>query len=253
MSHIPLSHIEGIYIKMKKKLMTIALSALLTVGLLTPVSTPVEASTYYKAEVTTNILNVRSGPSTAYPIVGTAKLGQTFSAQHTTASWTKINFNGTSRYVSSAFIKPYASTTLQTSSTTKLLMPTKGTLTQKYGPASGIYGYTFHNGIDLAAAKGTPVIAASGGQVIVARNAGAYGNHIMITHQLNGQSYTTVYAHLDRLNVVQGQTVLRGATIGTVGNTGNSFGNHLHFEVHKSPYVYSSSAPASSLNPYNFF
>lgn len=253
MSHIPIFHTEGITIKMKKKLMTIVLGALLTIGLITPAPTPVEASTYYKAEVTVNSLNVRSGPGTTYAIVGSVKLGQTFSAQQTTGSWTKINFNGTSRYVSSAFIKPYASTTLQTTSTTKLLMPTKGTLTQKYGPASGVYGYTFHNGIDLAAAKGTPVIAASGGQVIVARNTGAYGNHIMIMHQLNGQSYTTVYAHLDRLNVVQGQTVLRGANIGTVGNTGNSFGSHLHFEVHKSPYVYSSSAPASSLNPYNFF
>ncbi|WP_214835944.1 peptidoglycan DD-metalloendopeptidase family protein [Exiguobacterium himgiriensis] len=238
---------------MKKKLMTITLSVLLTIGLITPASTPVEASTYYKAVVTTNNLNVRSGPGTTYPVVATVNTGQTFSAQSTTAAWTKINYNGTSRYVSSSFLKPYTSTTLQTTSAATLLMPTKGTLTQKYGPASGIYGYTFHNGIDLAAAKGTPVQAASGGQVIVARNAGAYGNHIMITHQINGQSYTTVYAHLDRLNVVQGQTVLRGATIGTVGNTGNSFGSHLHFEVHKSPYVYSSSAPANSLNPYNFF
>lgn len=75
----------------------------------------------------------------------------------------------------------------------------------------------------------------------------------MMSHQLSGQTYITVYAHLDRLNVVTGQTLAKGATIGTVGNTGNSFGNHLHFEVHRNSYVYSSSSPANSINPYTMF
>ncbi len=253
---IVLSHcyiIERIYHTMKKQLMTITLGALLVSGLTLPASTPVEAATSYKVKVTTNVLNVRSGPSTSYQKVGSAKLGQTFTYLGATGSWTKINYNGSTKYVSSTYVKKYSSTSLQTATAGKLLMPTKGTLTQGYGPASGKYGYTFHNGIDLAAAKGTTVQSAAYGQVIVARNYGAYGNHVMVSHTINGQAYTTVYAHLDRLNVVKGQKVAKGGKIGTVGNTGNSFGNHLHFEVHKNKYVYSSSTAANSVNPYTFF
>ncbi|WP_337874063.1 peptidoglycan DD-metalloendopeptidase family protein [Exiguobacterium sp.] len=238
---------------MKRKMLSLLCAVLLTVGVFTPTGTPAEAATTYYVKVTTNSLNVRSGPGTTYAIVGNAKLGQSFKYLGVSGGWTKINFNGTARYVSSTYVKKYSVTTLSTTSTAKMVIPTKGTLTQKYGPASGQYGYTFHNGIDLAAPRGTPVVAAASGQVIVSRNYGAYGNHIMMTHQLNGQTYITVYAHLDRLNVVKGQTVAKGTTIGAVGNTGNSFGNHLHFEVHRNSYVYSSSAPANSINPYTMF
>lgn len=229
---------------MKKQLMTITLGTLLVSGLTLPASTPVEASTSYKVKVTTNVLNVRSGPSTSYQKVGSAKLGQTFTYLGATGSWTKISYNGSTKYVASTYVKKYNA---------PFIMPTKGTLTQGYGPASGKYGYTFHNGIDLAAVKGTPVQAAATGQVIVARNYGAYGNHVMISHTINGQAYTSVYAHMDRLNVVKGQTIAKGANIGTVGNTGNSFGSHLHFEIHKNKYVYSSSTAANSVNPYTLF
>lgn len=57
-----------------------------------------------------------------------------------------------------------------------------------------------------------------------------YGNYVMIAHKDN---YVTLYAHLDKVNVVMGQTVKRGMTIGYMGNTGNSFGAHLHFEVRR--------------------
>lgn len=244
---IVLSHcyiIERIYHTMKKQLMTITLGALLVSGLTLPASTPVEASTSYKVKVTTNVLNVRSGPSTSYQKVGSAKLGQTFTYLGATGSWTKISYNGSTKYVASTYVKKYNA---------PFIMPTKGTLTQGYGPASGKYGYTFHNGIDLAAAKGTTVQAGAYGEVIVARNYGAYGNHVMISHTINGQAYTSVYAHMDRLNVVKGQKVAKGAKIGTVGNTGNSFGSHLHFEIHKNKYVYSSSTAANSVNPYTLF
>ncbi|MCT4776046.1 MULTISPECIES: M23 family metallopeptidase [Exiguobacterium] len=229
---------------MKKQLMTITLGALLVSGLTLPASTPVEASTSYKVKVTTNVLNVRTGPATTYQKVGSATLGQTFKYLGATGSWTKISYNGSTKYVASTYVKKYSA---------PFIMPTKGTLTQGYGPANGKYGYTFHNGIDLAAAKGTPVQAAATGQVIVARNYGAYGNHVMISHTINGQAYTSVYAHMDRLNVVKGQTIAKGANIGTVGNTGNSFGSHLHFEIHKNKYVYSSSTAANSVNPYTLF
>ncbi|WP_215144848.1 peptidoglycan DD-metalloendopeptidase family protein [Exiguobacterium qingdaonense] len=238
---------------MKRKIIALFCSVLFTIGIFTPTGTSVEAATTYNVKVTTNSLNVRSGPGTTYKIVGSAKLGQSFKYLGVSGGWTKITFNGNSRYVSSTYVKKYSVSTVSTTSTAKMIIPTKGTLTQKYGPASGQYGYTFHNGIDLGAPRGTPVVAAASGQVTVARNYGAYGNYIMMTHQLNGQTYITVYAHLDRINVVKGQTLAKGATIGTVGNTGNSFGNHLHFEVHRNSYVYSSSSPANSINPYTMF
>lgn len=92
----------------------------------------------------------------------------------------------------------------------------------------GIHG---HNGVDIAAYVGTPVYAASGGQVIVARSSGyngGYGNMIIIKHSNTVQ---TVYGHMNSVNVSAGQTVSKGQTIGTVGNTGRSTGPHLHFEV----------------------
>lgn len=92
----------------------------------------------------------------------------------------------------------------------------------------GIHG---NNGVDIAASVGTPILAASDGQVIIARASGyngGYGSMIIIKHS---GSVQTLYAHLNSVNVVTGQRVSKGQTIGTVGNTGRSTGPHLHFEV----------------------
>ena len=94
--------------------------------------------------------------------------------------------------------------------------------------SQGIHGY---NGVDFAAPVGTPIRAAAGGQVIVARGAGwngGYGLYVVIKHP-NGTQ--TLYAHMSSLAVTAGDTVVSGQTIGGVGNTGRSTGNHLHFEV----------------------
>jgi murein DD-endopeptidase MepM/ murein hydrolase activator NlpD len=88
-----------------------------------------------------------------------------------------------------------------------------------------------HNGSDFAGKIGTPVLAAAGGTVRVAKSSGynfGYGNYIIITHA-NGSE--TVYAHLSRVLVSQGQTVGQGAQIGAIGSSGNSTGPHLHFEI----------------------
>ncbi len=92
----------------------------------------------------------------------------------------------------------------------------------------GIHGY---NGIDFGDSIGTPVRAAMGGQVIVAKSSGwngGYGIYIVIKHK-NGTQ--TLYAHLSRIDVVVGETVGQGDGIGAVGNSGRSTGPHLHFEV----------------------
>ena len=86
-----------------------------------------------------------------------------------------------------------------------------------------------HKGMDIAAPAGTDIYAAAEGVVVEAGwNPGGYGYFVMIDH-LNG--YETVYGHCSMLYVVKGQTVSRGQLIAGVGNTGNSYGNHLHFEV----------------------
>lgn len=101
--------------------------------------------------------------------------------------------------------------------------------------------YPNHTGIDLAnyGDTSTPVYAAQAGIVIRAGWHSAYGNHVMITHNVNGQVLTTVYAHMHSAPYVSvGQQVSRGTQLGTMGNTGNSFGAHLHFEVYEGYYNY---------------
>lgn len=86
-----------------------------------------------------------------------------------------------------------------------------------------------HNGVDYTAPNGTPVYAATDGTVTVARYHHGYGNYVVIEHE--GGTIRTLYAHLNDLNVEEGQTVTAGQLIGTVGSTGETTGNCLHFEV----------------------
>lgn len=87
-----------------------------------------------------------------------------------------------------------------------------------------------HYGIDISAVEGAPIYAAASGVVTKALSGwnSGYGNYIVIDH-CNG--YSTLYAHLSAINVSSGMVVGRGTVIGASGNTGNSFGAHLHFEV----------------------
>ena len=92
-----------------------------------------------------------------------------------------------------------------------------------------VYGMRkFHEGLDFAAAVGTPVYATAKGTIIKAERSGGYGNLIEIDH---GYGYVTRYAHLSKMYVRKGQSVNRGDRIGDVGNTGKSTGSHLHYEV----------------------
>jgi len=108
----------------------------------------------------------------------------------------------------------------------------RGTITSGYGgrvdPISG--ARSFHQGLDIAAPKGTAVYAASDGVVIFSGYKNSYGNVVMIDH---GGSMVTVYAHNSSLVARTGQSVKRGSLISRVGSTGYSTGNHLHFEVRK--------------------
>ena len=87
---------------------------------------------------------------------------------------------------------------------------------------------SFHGAIDIAVARGTPIRAAAGGVVILARYYGLAGKTVFIDH---GGGMTTLYFHMDRIDVNKGDTVVIGDQIGTVGTTGRSTGSHLHFET----------------------
>ncbi len=97
-----------------------------------------------------------------------------------------------------------------------------------YGWLSQGYRYD-HRAVDIAAVQGTPVTAADRGVVVRAGwNDQGYGRFVVIDHQID---YVTLYAHLDRILVHEGDIVGQGQVIGTVGSTGNSTGPHLHFEI----------------------
>ena len=103
-----------------------------------------------------------------------------------------------------------------------------------YAYISGHFGEIYpdgnpHYGLDIAAVYGTPIIAAQAGTVIYADYHWSWGNNVLISHNA---TYATRYAHCSSLAVSVGQYVEQGQIIGYVGSTGNSGGNHLHFEVY---------------------
>lgn len=110
--------------------------------------------------------------------------------------------------------------------------PTNGTLTSGFGWRNIGFGPEFHYGVDLANKQGTPIVAAADGVVFKASPLSTYGNVIMITHSINGRTFTTVYAHLSGYKSTVGQSVKKGQVIGYMGQTGRSYGSHLHFEIH---------------------
>ena len=93
-----------------------------------------------------------------------------------------------------------------------------------------VLGYErMHNGVDMACDEGTPIYASRGGVVTVASyQAGGAGNYVQIDH---GDGFKSIYMHMTRYIVEPGQYVAPGQTIGFVGNTGLSKGNHLHFGI----------------------
>ena len=104
-----------------------------------------------------------------------------------------------------------------------------------------LYGTVkFHDGVDLASASGTPILAFAPGTVTVSGLNGGYGNYISINH---GGGLMSFYGHCSKLYVSKGAKVSAGQKIAAVGTTGNSTGCHLHFGMHKN---------GSSVNPLNY-
>ncbi|MFZ4154590.1 M23 family metallopeptidase [Streptomyces pseudogriseolus] len=134
-------------------------------------------------------------------------------------------------------------------STPSWVSPVKNyTLSASFAQNGGMWAHK-HSGQDYAVPTGTPVMAAHGGTVVKAGGNGAgdgpaYGNAIVIKH---GNKTYSQYAHLSSLNVKVGQVVKTGQKIALSGNTGNSSGPHLHFEIRTTPNYGSAVNPATFL------
>lgn len=127
--------------------------------------------------------------------------------------------------------------------------PANGRLTSPFGWRNIGSGNEFHYGIDIANSSGTPIVSAGDGVVSYASALSTYGNLIMVTHSIDGQIWTTVYAHLSGYSVGVGDVVSKGQKIGSMGNTGRSTGPHLHFEIHNGSW---NGKRTNALNPLRY-
>ena len=105
--------------------------------------------------------------------------------------------------------------------------PVSGTITSRYGAVESVRDHA-HGGLDIAAPEGTKIKAAAEGTVSYSDWMGGYGYLIIIDHENGVQTY---YGHCSKLYAKVGQKVEPGDIIAAVGSTGNSTGNHLHFEI----------------------
>ncbi|MFT8320642.1 MAG: LysM peptidoglycan-binding domain-containing protein [Bacillus sp. (in: firmicutes)] len=129
------------------------------------------------------------------------------------------------------------------------MMPAKGTtITNPFQ----ILGRNKHFGVDFAKAGTIQIVASADGTVSKSYYSSSYGECIMILHYLNGQVFETVYAHLrkDSRKVTTGQKVKQGQVIGIMGSTGDSTGQHLHFELHRGRW---NGTKSNAVNPMNYF
>jgi murein DD-endopeptidase MepM/ murein hydrolase activator NlpD len=124
------------------------------------------------------------------------------------------------------------------------ISPVWGRITSPFGyrmhPITG--AYMLHEGLDISGVVGTPIKSSADGVVSFVGYKDYFGKVVMIDHPASG--YKTIFAHLNKQAVAEGQAVKRGDIIGYMGNTGRSTGPHLHFEVHKHQSV---------MNPCEFF
>ncbi|QFR39215.1 M23 family metallopeptidase [Candidatus Gracilibacteria bacterium 28_42_T64] len=119
----------------------------------------------------------------------------------------------------------------------------------KYGWDVGNGG---HIGTDIATSKGTPIYSIANGEVILAKNTVGLGNTVSVKHTIKGKVIVSNYSHMSKINVRKGQKISVGMKVGEVGSTGNSTGNHLHFQIDLDtpfhPYYY-----AYSKCPYSYY
>jgi len=115
---------------------------------------------------------------------------------------------------------------------TPTILPTAGLLSSRFSGSRFhpiLHRWTAHEGIDVHAPEGTPILAAANGVVKSSGKRSGYGNAVVIDH---GYGYSTLYGHASKLLVKAGQRVRRGDVVAQVGSTGLATAAHLHYEVH---------------------
>jgi murein DD-endopeptidase MepM/ murein hydrolase activator NlpD len=128
--------------------------------------------------------------------------------------------------------------------------PADGYLSSSFGYRS--FDHEMHSGVDIVKKGNIPIVSIANGVVIRAYRSSSYGNVVFISHNIKGKVFTSVYAHMKNYQVSTGQTVSKGQKIGTMGNTGQSFGQHLHFELHEGQWNQSKSNAVNPAKYINF-
>ncbi|PGZ95319.1 peptidase M24 [Bacillus pseudomycoides] len=188
-------------------------------------------SSYY---VATPVLKVRSGAGTNTAVIGSLQNGTQVQVVGKAGTWYKIRYGSGYGYVAQQYILQGQGQQQQQQQQAKPSIPA----VFKY-PTQGNVSSTFdvrwgqmHYGVDFAATGNVPIQAAAPGTVVKSYYSTSYGNVVFVAHHINGNLYTTVYAHMSNRAVKVGDNVATGQLLGYMGNTGHSTGQHLHFELH---------------------
>ncbi|MBE7123238.1 SH3 domain-containing protein [Bacillus cereus] len=181
--------------------------------------------------VATPKLNVRSNASTSSTLLGSLQNGTQVQVVETVGTWYKIRFGTGYGYVAKHYVvqnQAQAKTAQPSSIPAVFKFPTQGKISSTFD----MRWEQMHYGIDIAAQGNVSIQAAAAGKVVKSYYSASYGNVVFIAHQINGKLYTTVYAHMKDRTVQAGDQVQTGQLVGHMGNTGHSYGQHLHFELH---------------------
>ncbi|TKI39994.1 SH3 domain-containing protein [Bacillus mycoides] len=181
--------------------------------------------------VATPKLNVRSNASTSGTLLGSLQNGTQVQVVETVGTWYKIRFGTGYGYVAKHYVvqnQAQAKTAQPASIQAVFKFPTQGKISSTFD----MRWEQMHYGIDIAAQGNVSIQAAAAGKVVKSYYSASYGNVVFIAHQINGKLYTTVYAHMKDRTVQAGDQVQTGQLVGHMGNTGHSYGQHLHFELH---------------------
>lgn len=198
----------------------------------------INSGSYY---VATPSLRVRSGAGTNTAVIGSLPNGTQIQVVGTEGTWYKIRYNSGYGYVAKHYIVQKQQTqqvqqSQQTNSSIPAVFkfPTQGRVSSNFDVRWG----KMHYGLDIAASGTVPIQAAAAGTVVKSYFSQSYGNVVFLSHTIQGKLYTTVYAHMSNRAVNVGDKVSVGQFLGNMGNTGDSYGQHLHFELHNGAWNY---------------
>ncbi|MEI4804391.1 SH3 domain-containing protein [Bacillus sp. NPDC077411] len=204
-------------------------------------------SSYY---VATPTLKVRSGAGTNTAIIGSLTNGTQIQVVENMGTWYKIRYGSGYGYVAQHCItqrqqqqQPKQKATPSIPAVFKY--PAQGKISSEFDIRWG----EMHYGVDIAATGNVPIQAAAPGTVVKSYYSTSYGNVVFVAHRINGNLYTTVYAHMKSRAVKAGDTVVTSQLLGYMGNTGHSHGQHLHFELHNGEWNFEKT---NAVNPLPF-